>query len=276
MVSLAKRLEERLSAITEDSRFEANVLLETVFGRDYRLSAIKGGFEPKKEQLERLWQLAERRMSGEPLQYIVGEWEFYGIDLKAAPGVLIPRQDTETLVELSLELIKNIPEPKIADLCAGSGCICAAIFSKRPDAKIFAVELYPKAYEILCENISRFGGITPVCADVTDKKIAERFSGLDLLVTNPPYLSAEDMKNLQPEVQKEPETALFGGEDGLDFYRAIPNLWRGSLKDGGHIAFEIGAAQKNDVCRLLGASGYKDISFKTDAAGKDRAVYAKK
>ena len=100
MVSLAKRLEERLSARTEDTRFEANGLLETVFGRDYRLSAIKGGFEPKKEQLERLWQLAERRMSGEPLQYIVGDWEFYGIDLKVAPGVLIPRQDTETLVEL--------------------------------------------------------------------------------------------------------------------------------------------------------------------------------
>ena len=275
MVRLRAEVSRRLAAVTEDSDFEAEVLLETVFGRDYRIREISGRLEPTEEELSRLEGLLKRRLSGEPLQYIVGEWEFYGLNLKVRKGVLIPRQDTEALVEAALALIEGVKGPRVLDLCSGTGCVALAIKKQRKDAEVWAAELYPEAFEILCENLSG-SGVSAVNADALSADIAKKFSGLDLITANPPYLTEKDMENLQREVMAEPKTALYGGIDGLDFYRALPKIWRGSLKGGGHIAMEIGLGQESDVSELLKEAGFKNIGFKTDLTGRVRAVFAEK
>ena len=269
-------ISNRLNSVTEDSDFEARIILETVLGRDYRLKSLINGLVPSDGDLKRIEAMVSRRLSGEPLQYIVGEWEFYGLTLKVGRGVLIPRQDTETLVETALELIKDVTNPKVLDLCSGTGCVAIAIKKKRPDAEVTALELYPEAYEILCENISRYCGIKAIQADALDPTTAQMFSGLDLITANPPYLTAEDMGALQREVSCEPKTALFGGEDGLCFYRGLSENWRSSLRSGGHIAYEIGLGQEADVRRILSECGYFDIGYQNDLTNRVRAVFAAK
>lgn len=274
---LFHELTGRLSRITDDPRFEAEVIFQTVFGRDWRLKELSGRLaEPSASELEALGKLEKRRLSGEPLQYIVGEWEFYGLTLKVAEGALIPRQDTERLVDVSLGLIEEIPRPRILDLCSGTGCIALAIKSRRPDAEITALELYPAAYEILRENCRRYGGVEPLRADALKPQTAEGFSGLDLITANPPYLTAGDMNELQRELEFEPKTALFGGADGLDFYRAISKVWHRSLREGGYIALEIGAAQKEAVSAILKSSGWREIRVENDLAGKPRVAIGRK
>ncbi len=269
-------LVSRLSEITEDPRFEADVIFQTVFGRDWRVKELSGKLaEPTESELEALEKLAKRRLSGEPLQYIVGEWEFYGLGLKVSQGVLIPRQDTERLVDVSLGLIGDIPRPCVLDLCSGTGCVALAIKSRRPDSEVTALELYPEAYEVLQENC-RESGVMTVCADALDKKNAESFSELDLITANPPYLDAGDMKSLQREVGFEPKTALYGGEDGLDFYRAFAKIWRGALRVGGYIALEIGTGQKEAVSLILGEAGWREIRVENDLAGKPRVAVGRK
>lgn len=268
---MVKALAKRLYAVTEDAEFEARVILESVFGRDFRLRELRGGITPTAEQLAEVERMAERRLSGEPLQYILGEWEFYGLTFEVGRGVLIPRQDTEALVEAAKEILKSTENPRVLDLCSGSGCVAAAIKRLRPDAEVTALEYSPEAYEILCRNAARYG-VETVFADALDGVSAKSFSELDLITANPPYLTAEDMKSLQAEVQKEPEMALFGGCDGLEFYRRLPKIWRGSLKKGGFMAVEIGLLQEEAVGRLFLEQGFGDIRFVNDLTGRVRVV----
>ena len=276
--SLIAELSERLRPITESPEHEAAIILEQVYGRDFRLKLLLGKLdrEPTLNERERLGEMVARRISGEPLQYIIGEWEFYGLELKVGEGVLIPRADTETLVDTALRLVRSTEKPKILDLCSGTGCVALAIKSKRTDAEVSALELYPEAFKILRENIARYGGVHAVNADALSEDIAANFRDLDLITANPPYLTSEDMSNLQREVTKEPATALFGGKDGLDFYRGLSRIWRTVLRDGGHIAFEIGFGQENDVIDILRSQGYKNIGAERDLTGKVRVVYAEK
>ena len=269
-------ISKQLSVITDDSVFEARIILETVFGRDYRLKELTGTLgAPTERQLAAVNEMLEHRLSGEPLQYIVGEWEFYGLAFKVGRGVLIPRQDTETLVDAALELLEDVSSPRVLDLCSGTGCVAAAIKYSRPDAEVTALELYPEAYDILCGNAERYG-IKTVQADALDESAAMAFSNLDLITANPPYLTAADMKALQREVSREPATALFGGDDGLDFYRNLSKVWRGSLADGGKIAFEIGLGQEDAVAKILRECGYKNIELKRDLTNRIRVVLASK
>lgn len=270
-------ISKRLSKVTDDCGFEARVILETVLGRDYRLRALSGALgEPSETELAKIEKMILRRLSGEPLQYIIGEWEFFGLSFKVGRGVLIPRQDTETLVETSLKLLKDTANPQVLDLCSGTGCVAIAISNSRPDAQVSAIELYPEAYGILCENAKLFGGVTAMQADALDPETASKFVGLDLITANPPYLTAEDMENLQREVSQEPQTALFGGEDGLDFYRALSKEWYESLKDGGTIAYEIGLGQEEAVAEILKDCGYRDIEYVNDLTNRVRVVFAVK
>lgn len=277
MVSALKReLSQKLSKVTEDPDFESLVILQTVFGKDFREKALTGKLaEPTESELRRVDEMLNRRLRGEPLQYIVGEWEFYGLDFKVGEGVLIPRQDTETVAEAAIELIKNEKSPRVADLCSGTGCIAAAIKHSSPGAEVWAIELWPKAYEILCENSKRYG-LKPLLADVLSRETAEKFKDLDLITANPPYLTAEDMKNLQREVKFEPKTALFGGPDGLDYYRKISEAWRESLKPGGHMVFEIGLGREKEVEDILAGAGYKNIRHINDPTGRARAAVAER
>lgn len=263
----------------ESPEFEARLIFEELFGQDFRKDILMGRLERglSESECEKLEDIISRRTAGEPLQYIIGEWEFYGLRFKVGKGVLIPRQDTETLVDAALSLLKNTKQSKILDLCSGTGCIPIALSYHLSEAEIYAAELYADAYGYLEANIASHGSkVKPYRLDVLDVDSAKRFSGLDMITCNPPYLTAEDMRNLQKEVLHEPESALYGEEDGLKYYRIIPKIWRESLREGGHILFEIGCTQAKSVCEILEDCGYSDISVIKDLAGRDRLVQARK
>lgn len=265
-------IEKLNSAGVEYPDFEADVLCETVFGRSFKLDMLMERLNPSDEDISTLLSLAERRISGEPLQYIVGSWEFYGIDFKVGDGVLIPRQDTEVLVDVALEFLEDKNAPYIVDLCSGTGCIPIAIALYKTDAKAYALELYDKAYGYLCENCSEHTGVEPMQRDVLSEETAGKFSGLDLISANPPYLDRSDMASLQSEVKYEPQTALFGGDDGLDYYRKISRIWKPSLKAGGMILFEVGVTQSEAVAEILRLNGYENIKVYNDFTDRPRVV----
>ncbi len=263
----------------ESPELEARVIFEELFGRNFQKDILIGRLNRELSDGEsaRLEGMITRRISGEPLQYIIGEWEFYGLDFKVGKGVLIPRQDTETLVEAALSLLKYVKQPKILDLCSGTGCIPIALSYHLKDAQISAAELYDEAYGYLEVNIANHGNkVRPYRLDVLDESSVKRFSNLDMITCNPPYLTGEDMSKLQKEVSYEPKSALYGDDDGLEYYHVIPKIWRDSLCEGGYIVFEIGSTQAESASAILKDCGYRDISVIKDFAGRDRVVYARK
>ena len=224
-------------------------------------------------------ELIKKRSEGYPLQYLLGEWEFYGYPIKVGEGVLIPRPDTETLVDQVLEICRKngMTSPKIADLCSGSGCIAIALKKQLPSAEVYSVELSDKALGYLRENIKlNNADITVIEGDVLKKETQQQLSHLDIIVSNPPYLTGEEMRELQAEVSHEPGLALFGGNDGLGFYRAITELWRKSLKLGGYIAYEFGEDQHEAVKKILTANSFDNIQFCRDGGGIIRTAAAQK
>lgn len=216
--------------------------------------------------------LVIRRLQGEPLQYLLGEWEFWGMTFAVGKGVLIPRPDTEILVEEGLAALQGTEAPRVLDLCAGSGCVALALAQERPDAAVTAVEWDPAAYAYLEKNVAALGGsVTPARADVLAPPPAG-WGGFDLITANPPYLTAEEMTALSPEVRREPPQALFGGKDGLDFYRAIRDRWLPLLKPGGTLALEIGWRQAGAVCAIFAPCAPR---VRKDYGGNDRVVILK-
>lgn len=261
----------------EDSELEARFMLESLFGESAYTKLLTDRLEIDSEKEKTLEEYVSRRISGEPLQYILGEWEFFGLNFKVGKGVLIPRQDTETLVETALRLMKNIDSPKILDLCSGTGCIPITLCLKKPDAVAAAVELYDEAYGYLTRNISlHSANVKPIKADVLSIDTASKFSALDIITANPPYLTKEDMDSLQREVKFEPAAALYGDIDGLHFYREISRLYKPSLKDGGYIVFEIGITQADDVSEILIINGYKNVRVISDLTHRPRVVIGQK
>lgn len=221
--------------------------------------------------IEDIKEIVSKRREGIPLQYILGKWWFYNSEFSVGEGVLIPRQDTETLVEAALELTKDIKNPTIADLCSGSGCIAISIAKERTDAKVTAVEKYEAAYKYLEKNIEQNGtkNVTPVLSDVLDRPFGE----YDLIVCNPPYIPNRDKSDLMKEVLNEPHTALFGGEDGLFFYREISKNWKKTLKENAILAFEVGINEDHSVAEILRQNGFINIGFKKDLIGIQRVVF---
>lgn len=214
---------------------------------------------------EELEKAINRRISGEPLQYILGEWEFYSLPFYVGEGVLIPRADTELLVDLALERIK--PNHRVIDLCSGSGAIAVAL-SKNCDAEIYALEKYEKAIGYLEKNIAlNKAKVTVIKKDIFDFTPTEKF---DLIVSNPPYIKEAELVDLQKEVQFEPVTALLGGEDGLIFYRYIATLAK-YLNDGGAIMVEIGCTQGDEVSEIFKAAGL-ETTIHNDLNGLQRVI----
>ncbi len=268
----------------EDSRFDTDCLVEDILGADKLALILRGNEEIPESDADRLMEAAERRCSGTPLQYILGEWEFYGRPFYVGEGVLIPRPDTEVLAERVLEHFRGTGNlsPEICDLCSGSGCIAVTLKKELPKAVVHAVELSSEAMPYLVKNIRRNeADVKIIKGDVTDGKLLENFADpedfgeyrkIDCIVCNPPYLTDKEMDELSREVKREPELALRGGADGLKFYRIISGLWREILKDGGLIAFEVGFEQGEAVRDILEKSGYKDVSVFKDYGGRDRVV----
>lgn len=277
LYSSVRRLLEQSGA--DSPGFDARCIFEQVFGTPFPAIMMERELPVTDEAAEKIYSMTKRRCEGFPLQYILGEWEFFGYPFKVGEGTLIPRPDTETLVEQVLEICRDsgMTSPKIADLCSGTGCIAVTLKKELPGAEVFAVELSDEALLYLRENTGRNGAdIHIIHADVLDNKTARSFSELDIIVSNPPYLTREDMLTLQTEVSYEPEMALFGGADGLDFYRKITRIWRDSLKTGGFLAYEFGLDQHEAVSRILKENGFTNIKLSRDTAGIIRTAAAQK
>jgi len=261
----------------ENFQMEAYLLIEKVTGVKKFEMPFKENEVVTPSQIELLNKFLKRRENGEPLQYILGEWEFYGLNFKVGQGVLIPRQDTETLVDVVLEELKGIENPCIIDLCSGSGCIAISLEKKLANSKVYAVELSMEAIPYLLKNIvDNNSKVEVINGDVLDENILSSLPMCDCIVSNPPYLTKRDMLELQKEVEFEPAMALAGGDDGLIFYRKIAKMWGKKLKQNGLIAFEIGINQENDVTNILEENGYKNVSVKKDLCEINRVVFARK
>ena len=220
----------------------------------------------------------QRLLQEEPIAYILGQWEFYGLPLHVTPDVLIPRDDTCAVADLAIRQGLFLDkDPRILDLCCGSGCIGLAIASRVKDAKVTLADISPKALAVAKENVALnklSGRVRCVSADAL--RPAFPFLGkFDMIVSNPPYITAEEMKQLPRSVADyEPHLALYGGEDGLDFYRSIAKNFALALKPGGYLAFEYGDTQADDVCAILEENGYTVLERARDFNDRERAVLA--
>jgi len=220
----------------------------------------------------------ERMKRGEPLAYILGEWEFYGLKLWVTPDVLIPRDDTCAVAQLAIDKARSLGrEVRVLDLCTGSGCIGIAIAATVPAAKVTLADISPAALAVARKNVELHRLTDRVCCLRADAlsappAFADRF---DIIVSNPPYIDAKDMQELEISVREfEPHLALYGGTDGLDFYRAIAENYRHCLKSGGWLCFEFGEEQGDDICELLAANGFAVRQRVKDFCGTERAVIA--
>ena len=219
-----------------------------------------------------------RLLEGEPLAYVLGEWEFYGLPLKVTPDVLIPRDDTCAVTERAIKKALFLDsDPRILDLCCGSGCIGLAIASRVKDARVTLADISQEALAVAKENVAlnHLGGRVR-CMAVDARKPAFPFLGkYDMIVSNPPYITGADMELLDRSVKEyEPHLALRGGEDGLDFYRDIAKNFVHALKPGGCLCFEFGMGQGDDVCRILEENGYTILERTRDYNDRERAVLA--
>ncbi|SEK95139.1 peptide chain release factor N(5)-glutamine methyltransferase [Ruminococcus albus] len=277
---LLKAQAERLESTGNDNAlFDCSELLGLAMGIDIRSGSFESALDGQAESSvkAKFEELCSRRANGEPLQYLLGEWEFYGIPIKVGKGVLIPRQDTETLVELAVSKCKNSEDIVIADLCSGSGCIALALEKYLRCREVYAVEKSEAATGYLSENVKmNASAIKLVMGDVLDEGCAVTIPECDLIVCNPPYLTGEDMERLQREVTHEPSEALFGGEDGLDFYRAVTRIWKNRLKTGGTLIYEIGIGQEDDVMQIMVQHGFENVRCKPDPCGIMRCVIGTK
>ncbi len=211
---------------------------------------------------------------GVPLQYLVREWEFYGLPMKMRPGVLIARPDTEILVDTAIDFLKTRTAPVFADLGCGSGAITLAVM-KHTKAEGYAIDKNPEAVALTKENAAR-NDLHPTVIEADLFGYESVLPSVDAILSNPPYLDRQEMGELSTQVQKEPETALFGGEDGLDFYRYIAPRYRRCLKEGGALIFEIGYRQAEAVRGICADAGYHDIEIRKDYGGNNRVVFCRR
>lgn len=256
----------------EDYVFESKQIIKHVTG--YTNAQILTKYtQPLTEfQQNNLTAIIKQRLIRYPLQYIFGRWSFFGREFFVGPGVLIPRSDTETLLDVCLESLSKKEDIRVLDLCAGTGCIGITIKGEKPSAQVTLVEKYDEALSYLTKNKEHNNvDVNIVQADVLKTEGAD--GKYDLIVSNPPYIDASDMKVLQPEVTFEPVTALAGGEDGLDFYRHIIKEYKQFLKDDGVMAFEVGINQAGAVARMMRQNGFENVNMREDMSGIDRVVF---
>ena len=229
-----------------------------------------------KEVENKVEELAQRRLAGEPVAYIIGEWEFYGLPLDISRDVIIPRADTETLAERAILLAKAAGEgARVLDLCAGSGCVGLAVAANAPNCRVVLADLSEGALRICKQNVRRNGlnaRVTCLSVDALEPPSSSLWD-FDAIVCNPPYIPSGDIAGLEVSVRDyEPREALDGGPDGLDFYRVIAPKWRSALRLGGTLLFEVGIGQAPQMEEILAQNGYEDIKTTADTQGIWRVV----
>ena len=271
-----REVEARLTAAgCPDADFDAGELFRLVTGQDARLADMP----LTAEQAARLEALTARRATREPLQYLCGSWPFLDFELAVGPGVLCPRADTEVVAEAAAQMLAGVQAPKVLDLCAGTGCLGLGVKRFCPEADVTCVEKSPEAFRYLKKNA--VSALKQGTARAVEGDLFTYWQGLpegelDLIVSNPPYLTAAEMQQLQPEVAREPAMALEAGEDGLVFYRALAEHYQNALRPGGALALEIGWQQREAVTALLAANGWVDIACRKDYGGNDRCILARR
>ncbi|MDO4419230.1 MAG: peptide chain release factor N(5)-glutamine methyltransferase [Ruminococcus sp.] len=256
----------------ESPAFDASELISFVLGTPYS-PALDKEKELTKDQLSTLLAYTRRRAEGEPLQYILGMWEFFGLPFKVGKGVLIPRDDTEVALRASFAHLDKTKNPKILDLCAGSGTLAVTLKKLYPESEVTAVELSADAFFYLKENASLNNvHINLINGDIFNVYKDFEDSYFDLIISNPPYLTSDELKSMQKELYFEPSLALDGGEDGLDFYRRIIPLYTPKLKAGGQLIFELDGSEAEYTAALMTAENYKNIEIFDDLGGVHRAI----
>ena len=224
----------------------------------------------------RVKEMTARRLAGEPVAYIIGEWEFYGLSLDVSQEVLIPRMDTEVLAEQAILAARAAGEDcRVLDLCAGSGCVGLAVAANSPNCKVVLADISEGALRVCRQNVRRCGLNNQVTCLSADAKLPPlpALWDFDVIACNPPYIPTGDIEGLDPSVKNyEPLEALDGGVDGLDFYRSVASKWKGALRIGGRLIFEVGLDPAGQVALLLEQNGFEDIRYFKDTQGILRVV----
>ena len=260
-----------------DAPFDARELYRLAVGRDPRLDDTP----LTADHATRLAELTARRAGREPLQYIAGKWDFLDFTLDVGPGVLCPRADTEVVCEAAVELLRemNAPDPVVLDLCAGTGCLGLGIKRFVPGARVTCWEKSPEALPYLQRNAVNALKGAEVAVQEGDVLTGWRDvdpGSIDLIVSNPPYLTGAEMADLMPETAREPAMALDGGDDGLLFYRCLTGPWQNALRPGGWLVLEIGYEQRRAVLDLGEQRGWVNGACRQDYGGNDRVILLRK
>lgn len=231
--------------------FEATCIFNDILGIK-KEKALFDESEPDAVVTEKLNEVLIRRKNGEPLQYIIGEWDFYDMTFFVGNGVLIPRPETEMLVDLALQKFKDGDSPVIYDLCAGSGCIGLTLAEHLKNSTVYLIEKEDAALKYLIKNKEKYGldNAKILKGDILNFNM-QSLPNADLILSNPPYISTDEIASLQKEVLREPITALDGGNDGLLFYRAIASNWTEKVKMNGIVAMECGENQTDDIAEIF-------------------------
>ena len=263
----------------EGYSLEARLLVATAAGKTAQELLRDLSLYTTPEMAAKVADLTERRIAGEPVAYITGAWEFYGLPMVITTDVLIPRMDTELLVDAAKELLNGHKmDARVLDLCCGSGCIACAIAKELPATKLVAVDISASALQVCRENVTMNRLNSRVLCLQADA-LASPPMGMgqfDVIVSNPPYIASGEIMGLDPSVRDhEPIWALDGGEDGLKFYKGIIKYWRSVLKPGGLIFFEVGEGQAESVKEMMLTGGFRAVSSKFDTIGVERVVIGK-
>ena len=264
----------------ENAANAARALLSYASGKSTAVLIADRELYASEEIEQKLDELVARMLRGEPLAYVLGCWDFCGLTLEVTPDVLIPRDDTMAVTELAIEACRTMPAPqRVLDLCTGSGCIGLAVAHAVESARITLADVSAAALAVAKRNIASFHMSGRVMAfEVNALLPPPKFIGqFDLIVSNPPYVTKEEMTELPSSVRDfEPALALDGGEDGLDFYRAICGQFAAALKPGGQLCLEFGFGQQLAVGQIMAENGFYDLHFQKDWRGVTRAVSGKK
>ena len=238
---------------------------------------VRDGWKYVPPETEReIWSYVERHLSGEPVAYLIGEWDFYGLTLSVSEDVLIPRVDTEVLAEAAIAYVGRLGPCRVLDLCAGSGCVGLAVAANAPECSVLLGEVSERAARICRQNIRRCGLSGRASVMVMDalRPPSRSIGEFQCVVCNPPYIPRAEIGTLERSVKDfEPYLALCGGEDGLDFYRAITRLWREVLAENGRLYFEVGMGQADAVLRIMRGEGFGDIQVIPDTRQIPRVVF---
>lgn len=255
----------------DSPKLKARLLLQYILKKPRQYLIVYDNKEVEKKEQWEYFVNIEKLANGVPLQHITHHQEFMKMDFYVDENVLIPRPDTEILVEETIKIAKTINKPKILDLCTGSGAIAISIAKNVPEAEVYAIDISSKAIEVAKKNAKELGAkVEFIKSNLFDKMKKMKF---DIIVSNPPYIKKDVINCLSKEVQKEPELALDGGLDGLDFYRKITEQAIDYLKLGSYLCFEIGYDQKDEVINIIKSQEhYSNIYCKKDLGGNDRVI----